>query len=1514
MNATEYFELSNPQQRIWFTELLNNRKDMSNIGYLIELREKYDLERLAQAIKITVKANHALHLRFKYSDTDKSKLLQYLPEDDDIDVAVIKTTSEKELYDKIETLHRERYDVTRKKLCSFAVFSINDTRFGFFEKAHHMVADGISATIVAHEIIDTYEKLERGETVEIKKEYAYPDFLKDELEYIAGDKYLGSREYWVRRFEDFEGEEITFALNKNVKNSLKVNRRSFAIPELMIAAVEQYKTDNRMTNFGLFMAAMAVYFNRFMNHQDIVIGMPVHNRSKKIFKNMVGMFVSTVPLRITFEENWSFNQLIADIKKGLWDALKNQSYPYNHLVKDLKEKNIDASGFLNVQLIELPGSDDTYTRKRAFFSTAYNISQVSIYLNQQNTKNLEDLDIAVDYHADLFEEREVEEFFKRLMVILEQCIKEPDREISRLSLLDADEYDEVVTRLNRTDAPFPADKPLHQLFAEQVTKNPANIALEYEGQEIRYRELDDLTDKLAGRLQAAGVAPGSVVGMLCERSVEAVVSILAVLKAGGAYVPIDPEYPLERKNYIINNSGLGTLLVEKILVERENELLNLNPAVKSITVDYQTLKQEKTVDFKAPVVTSDLPAYIIYTSGTTGNPKGTLLRHRNVVNYIWWGAGHYVKGETVTFPLFTSLSFDLTVTSIFIPLVTGNKIVIYRDYEDGILLERVVRENKVDLIKLTPSHLKIIKEFNCRDAKVKTFIVGGEELKTAVARETEDYFTGDIKIYNEYGPTETAVGCMIYMYDRGCDTGLAVPIGKPSSNVKIYILDKSKRPLPVGIVGEIYIGGAGVAAGYLNNKELTDEKFVDNPFVPGETMYKSGDLGRWNPDRILEFFGRCDEQVKIRGYRIEPGEIEKQLVKIDGITDAVVALRKGTQSELCAYIVARDTDNIDVSQLRESLSADLPVYMLPSEFVLVDRIPLTRNGKVDHRKLQTMGTHLAASREYVAPRDDMETLLAGIWADVLGSEKVGVTDNFFELGGDSIKAVQITARLNDANKTVNVKDILSYQTIAAVCANVDFDSHIRRYEQGIVEGDKGLFPIESWFLSRGFANPNHYNQSLLLQFKTPVDIPVMEKALGKLIEQHDGLRLNYNPQKKLFYFNNDLLDKPFKIEVVDMSGVPQTEVAAFMEKKGYEAKGRFDLTYGLLVCAVLFKAAGVPDRMLLTLHHVLVDGLTWRILLDGLYQTYETLRKGGQYEPPRKTASLLDWYDALVLYRDSGKLEKEEEYWAAADAADFSLPYSTADSDVDWSLRNLETVDIRFEKEETAALFKQEIHEVYKTDTQILITAALVRTLRQWTRRSVVTIEMESHGRNIEGHGSDLDTSKTAGWFTAMYPLLVSRETKTISDEIKVVKEAVRRVPNNGIGYGILKYMTRDGSLPRFERTQVRFNYLGQFDREVENPLFSYCEMSTGSDVALENHMTAVVEINAMVLNGVFSARINYNREVFAKADMVSFGAEYIKNLSAILDHIKNEDDVHFTTSDFDTVDMDEEDLAALFE
>jgi len=601
MNSTEYFELSNPQRRIWLTEVLHNHVDMSNIGYLIEFKGEYCLERLAQAIKIVVKANKGLHLRFKYSEQDKSELLQYIPPFQDIEVEIIKAKDEKELFTQIEALHHRRFDLSSPFHCGFAVFSIAGKRFGFVEKAHHLVADGISATIVAREVIETYQKLDTPDFVPLQKEHSYLDFLKGEQEYIQGEKYQKEKEFWLKEFNDFAGREITFELNKGKKNSLKVKRRSYQVPAERYSQLETYQTTHRISNFHLFMAALAIYFNRYMNHQDIVIGMPVHNRSQKIYRDMVGMFVSTIPLRLRFDETWSFNQLIAHLKAGLWEALKHQGYPYNHLVKDLKEIDIDSSGFLNVQLIELPGANHEEIDKRVFFSTAYNISQLSIYLNQQNRKDLQELDIAVDYHMDLFDEQEIDVFFQRIFTILRQAIGEPERPLSELSLLEEKEYRHLITELNNTTAPFPGDQTLPALFEVQAARTPDSIALEYQGETVTYSRLNLLADRLAGQLIEAGIHTGDIVGMLCERSIEAVVSILGIQKAGGAYLPIDPEYPLDRKNYIITDSRMQILLVEKILASQEQPLLQSNPAVKTITVE--EVKSEE--DEGTEVITSE---------------------------------------------------------------------------------------------------------------------------------------------------------------------------------------------------------------------------------------------------------------------------------------------------------------------------------------------------------------------------------------------------------------------------------------------------------------------------------------------------------------------------------------------------------------------------------------------------------------------------------------------------------------------------------------------------------------------------------------------------------------------------------------------------------------------------------------------------------------------------------------------------------------------------------------------
>ena len=513
MNRVDY-QLTNPQQRIWRTQMLNPEQDMANIGYLIELNGTYDLNKLARAIKLVVKANKGLQLRFKKTGNDTGDLIQYLPEYEPVQVEIIEASSEAELDETIETLHRRQFDIGDNYMCSFAVFSIEGKRFGFFEKAHHMVADGLSAVAVAREVIDLYPKLDDTNFQEPTKEHSYIDFINDENDYLESEKYSRDKSYWHKRLGDFSGEDVTFDLNPRRKNSLRVKRASARIPMDIMKLLEEYQTERRLSNFALFMAALSIYFFRFLNHDDMIIGMPVHNRSKKIFRRMTGMFVSTLPFRIPFAPDWSFDDLVSFIKKGLWDDLKHQSYPFNHLIKDLKEAGLGTDGLLNVQLIELPGADDDNIDKRVFFNTAYNISELSIYLNQQNTKTLEELELAIDYHEDIFEERDVQYLAQRLMTILRKCISEPAKKIADLPLIDSGEYQNLIHDLNNTTAGFPGDKTLPQLIGEQVKKHPDAIALDYNGATVTYKELDNVADSLAAELQQKGFAPGAIANQL----------------------------------------------------------------------------------------------------------------------------------------------------------------------------------------------------------------------------------------------------------------------------------------------------------------------------------------------------------------------------------------------------------------------------------------------------------------------------------------------------------------------------------------------------------------------------------------------------------------------------------------------------------------------------------------------------------------------------------------------------------------------------------------------------------------------------------------------------------------------------------------------------------------------------------------------------------------------------------------------------------------------------------------
>jgi amino acid adenylation domain-containing protein len=625
---------------------------------------------------------------------------------------------------------------------------------------------------------------------------------------------------------------------------------------------------------------------------------------------------------------------------------------------------------------------------------------------------------------------------RALESLVEALETAPGRAVGDLEVMPQAERRLVLEEWNRTGAEYPAGACAHELFEAQAERSPDAVALVHEGQALTYRELNARANRLANFLVRRGVGPDVRVGLCVERSAEMVVGVLGVLKAGGAYVPLDPAYPADRLRYTLQDSAPAVLLTQARLAELFG---GLDVPAVALDADAYSWADQPETSPPGVEVTPDHLAYVIYTSGSTGRPKGVMVRHGGLTNYVWYARARYVDGAPASFPLYSSLAFDLTVTSIYVPLITGGSIEIAGSEDGDRSILRVFEEDRVDVVKLTPSHLVLLAQRDLAGLRARRLVVGGEDLKAPLARAISEASAGRLEIHNEYGPTETTVGCVVHRFDPERDLDSSVPIGAPIANSQVYILDGDGEPVPVGVAGELYIGGAGVARGYLGRPALTAEKFVPDPFrgEPGARLYRTGDLVRWLADGKLVFLGRRDDQVKVRGYRIELGEIEGRLVEHAAVREAVVLAREDSPGDrrLVAYYVGA-AGEVEVESLRSHLGESLPEYMVPAAYVRLEALPLTPNGKVDRRALQAPEGDAYARRGYEAPSGETETALAEIWSELLAVERVGRWDNFFELGGHSLLMLRLIQRMRKRGLRAAGQALFMTPTLAGMAALV----------------------------------------------------------------------------------------------------------------------------------------------------------------------------------------------------------------------------------------------------------------------------------------------------------------------------------------------------------------------------------------------------------------------------------------------------------------------------------------------
>lgn len=1488
-----YYELTHPQKRIWNIDKIHLNAPLHNIGGCLNIGNNINIHKMKKVLNLIIKKNDGLRLRFTEND---GKPVQYIYEfrDEDIDFLdfAYSNDPEKEFENWSENLFRKNFILENNQLYYFAIYKISEKKYGVLLKIHHIISDGWSINLIQRQICEIYRNMVKGyEDANSYECFSYIDFIKDEEEYFESKRFIKNKEFWKEKFD-----KLSIDFLYNTSNSLEGKRQIYSVNSDLSKRIKIFSSDNKCSLNTFFILILLIYLNKNTNKKDIVIGTPVYNRASSKQKNTLGMFTSTVPFRFKLDTKSDVKSLIKLVNKELKYCFINQKYPYDLLVKDLELSKLGYDSLFKMCV-------NYYNSKYSSDIDGINVDikehysgnqSYSLQLTVQEWKE-ESITLNFDYKIKEYSDKQVKTMYRILINIIEQILYDETTIVDNIMLLNEKERNYKLYSLNLTDNYYP-QKTVCKLFEEQAVKAPDRIALEFKGEKLTYEQLNQKANQLAHYLIEIGINRKSTVAIMETHSIELMISILATLKTGAAYLPIDPNYPYERMIYMLKDSKSNIVLTNFEI--HEEDKLEI-PFINVKDIDLNTYEKNKLA-YKSEL--NDL-AYIIYTSGSTGKPKGVLIEHKGLTNYIWWANKMYLKDKDEVMALYSSISFDLTVTSIFIPLVSGNKIVIYDNEDNEFILYKILKENKVTVLKLTPSHLMLLKDMCNKNSKIKRLIVGGEDLKVVLAKDTYDSFGRNIEIFNEYGPTETVVGCMIYKYDNDLDNGLSVPIGYPADNVQIYVLDNELNPVPTGFLGEIYISGDGVARGYLNREDLTEERFIKNPFIEGKRMYKTGDTAKYLENGVIEYVGRADNQVKIRGHRIELDEIEKHLLESEYVKDAVVVLKNNLSNNLSnnkmlnAYVV-RKKEVTDVD-LKKWLLKSLPIYMIPNNFIFMNKLPLTLNGKLNYALLPEPKTHTGELAKLTTP---IEKELIRAMEDVLGIENISLNDNYYQLGGDSIKAIQISSKLRDIGFELKGKDILACNSIGETAALIQ-ENKInivvsQEKEEGIIEKT----PIIEWFFNQNFKNKNLYNQYILLEYNGKLNKKDVKTAVDKLVEYHDGLRVNYDKKNNKLYYNNKHLDNTLATQYFDFS--KHDEQNLNIQELICESNKKFNIENSILFNVDLIDLSDKRQALLFTAHHLIVDGISWRIIINDFLTIIKQISDGIGLKLAMKTNSFKDWSNALLDYSKKD-FSGEKKYWQNILDKDINFPVDyNRGKDVESSSNTL-IIEL---DEESLNRLKMHMNEVYSIDLNETLIIGLVLTIIELTKENEVIIEIERHGR--EAINDNIDISRTIGWFTSMYPAYFNIEHKNSNSNIKVLKEQLRRIPNNGFNYSIINFLNNELKYKR--NKYVRFNYLGDYDNLIKTESLKLLNIEFELNSDKDNVLTALIDITAVEINKKLRISVKYSKNRFKDRTVEKFIETYIRTIELFIEQCSNKEYKEFTPSDFEAAEISQEDLDSL--
>jgi amino acid adenylation domain-containing protein len=1230
--------LSFAQERLWFLDQLEPGHSVYNVCRAQRLTGPLDVINLTQSINEIVRRHEILRTTFPCVD---GVPLQVATPTFTLTIPVVNL---QELPRSVQEAETSRIAVEEAQ-CTFnlamgpllraKLLRLGEERHVLLLTTHQIVCDGWSLGVFFRELSNLYDAYSSGKDSSLEDlPIQYADFAAWQRQWLQGEVLETQISYWQKQLgHSLPTLGISTDRPRPAVQSFRGAREPVVLSEDLAKAVRILDQRAGVTTFMILLAVFNTLLHRYTGQADLLVGCPFGNRHHLETENLIGSFVNTLVLRTNLDGDPPFSELLSRVRDTCLGAYAHQDLPFEKLVveldteRDLSRNPLFQAMFVfqnrSVSSLNLPGLTsepievDTETSKFDF----------TLSLTDRGN----DLAGFFEYNTDLFRRSTIEGIIAHFRMLLEGILADPDKPISALTLLNEAERHQVLVKWNETEADYPKNSCIHELFEAQVERTPEAIAVEFDGKRFTYEQLNHRANQLARYLKILGVGPERLVGICVERSLEMVVGVLGTLKAGGAYVPLDPAFPGERLEFMLEDARVSALLTEERLIEVGRSKIEdggdppfsiLDPQIRMIRLDRdrERIAQQSERNLDKGATAQDL-AYVIYTSGSTGQPKGVQIEHRSVVNCLH-SIRHYLElTENEVFLAVTTMSFDIAALEVYLPLMVGAKLVLASREEvlDGKLLVDRITASSVTAMQATPSAWRLLLDAGWRGSEGFKILCGGEVLSRELA---DELLEGGASLWNLYGPTETTIWSTIAKVEP---SESPVSIGRPIANTQIYILDSHLQPVPAGVHGELYIGGDGLARGYLNRPELTAEKFVANPFSnqPGARLYRTGDRARYRADGNIEFLGRGDNQVKIRGYRIELGEIEAALNQHPTVKDSVVVARARDstgEKELVGYIVANQDSVASTSDLRSLLREKLPDYMIPSAFVFLNALPLTPNRKVDRSKLLPPDdSRPSLDQGFVEPRSEIEELVAQVWREVLKLDKIGVYDNFFELGGHSLLATRVVARLrSNFNVDLPLRKLFELPTVAGLAEHIDF---LRHNQSGVsvppimpVSRDRAI-PLSFsqrrlWFLQKLDPNFTAYNIPAIFRIEGDLNISALEKALREIVNRHEVLRtrvveIDGQPLQQIIF------PLMVTLPVIDLEHLPEDQAAAEVQQlSADDAHQPYNLQEAPLMRAKLLRLGEQEYVLILNFHHIVCDGSSLIIFYHELATLYEAFLDG----------------------------------------------------------------------------------------------------------------------------------------------------------------------------------------------------------------------------------------------------------------------------------------------------------------